>query len=313
MDGVENMRAFLMVAQTQSFTEAARRLGLVASVVSKRVNQLEWRLGAALLQRTTRNVRLTDLGERQQPRMQRLVRDYDELVAGVLERPEALEDSLRISAPAAMTTLVLPGPLAAFRRAHPAVTLDLVVLDRSVNPVEEGFDVAIVVVPATYDGVVEEVLCPYPRLLCAAPEYLRRHGYPAHPSDLAHHACIGFQPSGPSWTFQGRSGPMSVTLRPVLTSTDSRVVIEMVRKGVGISVLSLPTVTEALRRGRLVELLPEFPLTDLSVKAFVPPRRADLARVRAFLDHLREALGKLASKWKAMERGFMPGFGPVDR
>ncbi|MFI5013031.1 MAG: LysR family transcriptional regulator [Hyphomicrobiales bacterium] len=299
MDGLENMRAFLAVAQTQSFTMAARRLGVSPSVVTKRVSQLEWRLGAALLQRTTRSVQLTDLGERQQSRMQRLIRDYDELVAGVLERPEALEGALRISAPAAMTTLVLPGPLAAFRHAHPAVTLDIVVLDRSVNPVEEGFDIAIVVVPATYDGVVEEVLCPYPRLLCAAPDYLRGHGRPAHPSDLTHHACIAFQPSGPGWTFQGRSGPVSVAVRPVLSSTDSRVVIEMVRKGMGISVLSLPTVAEALRRKQLVALLPDFPLPDLSVKAFVPPRRAGLARVRAFLDHLRQTLQSLEPKWKA--------------
>jgi DNA-binding transcriptional LysR family regulator len=292
------MRAFLMVARSHSFSDAARRLELAPSVVTKRVNQLEWRLGAPLLQRTTRSVSLTDLGERHLARMERLLRDYDDLVAGVLDRPEALEGSLRVSAPAAMTTLVLPKLLASFQRKHPAVTLDIVVIDRSVNPVEEGFDVAIVVVPATYEGVAEEVLCPYPRVLCASPDYVRRHGRPSEPSDLAQHACIGFQPVGPSWTFLTSSGTVSVTVRPVLTSTDSRTVIEMVRQGVGVSVLSRPTAHKLLRRGELIALLPEFPMPDLSVKAFTPPRRTGLARVRAFVEHLKRKLGAMSSLWK---------------
>jgi DNA-binding transcriptional LysR family regulator len=291
MDSIENMKAFLMVSQTQSFVDAARRLRVAPSIVTKRVSQLEWQLHAPLLKRTTRSVHLTEAGERQLATIQRIVRDFEELRASDAEQPGAVEGNLRISAPAALTTVFLAPTLAAFRQAHPGVTLELVVLDRSVNPIEEGFDVSLAVLSATYDRVSEEIFRSYPRIACAAPAYLAKHGAPAHPRDLAHHLCIAFAPAGSVWTFAGAKGPTSVAIRPAVTSNDSRVVIAMIREGAGIGVASEPTVQDDLRDGRLVPVLPGYRLPDLSLKAFVPETRLHLARVQAFLAHLRETFG----------------------
>lgn len=288
MDSIQNMRAFLLVSQTHSFSDAARRLGVAPSVVTKRVSQLEWQLQAPLLKRTTRSVHLTEAGERQLTTIQRIVRDYDDLRLSGTERPGAIEGNLRISAPAALTTVLLAPTLATFRDAHPGVTLEIVVLDRSVNPIEEGFDTSLAVLSGTYDRVTEEIFRSYPRIACAAPAYLRRHGAPEHPRDLAHHTCIAFSPAGAVWTFAGSRGPTSVAIRPAVTSNDSRVVIAMIREGAGIGVASAPTVQDDLRDGRLVPILPGYRLPDLSLKAFVPETRLHLARIQAFLAHLRQ-------------------------
>jgi DNA-binding transcriptional LysR family regulator len=291
MDSIQNMKAFLMVSQTRSFVDAARRLGIAPSVVTKRVSQLEWQLQAPLLKRTTRSVHLTEAGERQLATIQRIVRDYEELRISGSELPGAIEGNLRISAPAALTTVLLAPALAAFREAHPGVTLEIVVLDRSVNPMEEGFDVSLAVLSATYDRVSEEIFRSYPRIACAAPSYLARHGAPAHPRDLAHHRCIAFAPAGSVWTFAGSKGPTSVAIRAAVTSNDSRVVVAMIREGAGIGVASEPTIQDDLRDGRLVPVLPGYRLPDLSLKAFVPETRLHLARVAAFLAHMRDAFG----------------------
>jgi DNA-binding transcriptional LysR family regulator len=293
MDAIENMRAFLLVSQIGSFSEAADRLGISPSVISKRVAQLEWQFGGPLLVRTTRSLHLTDLGERHQQRMRRLVREFDDLRSGADDRPNELAGSLRLSAPAAMTTLLLGPAFADYRRRHPRVTLEVVVLDRTVNPNEENLDLSVMVLPSIGEGVVEEILGPYPRVLCAAPAYLEAHGVPAHPHDLVDHACISFTPSARSWTFLGPSGPVGVAIHPVASASDSRVVIEMVRNGMGISALSRPTVTGALRSGELVELMPEFPMPDLQVKALIPEARARLARVAAMVECIRTHLGAI--------------------
>jgi DNA-binding transcriptional LysR family regulator len=293
MDGIQNMKAFLMVSATRSFVEAARRLETSPSVVSKRINQLEWQLGAPLFQRTTRTVHLTDLGERHLPRIQRLVRDYDDLVKGALERPEIIEGSLRISSPGAMTTTVLAAPFARFRALHPSVSLEIVVVDRSINPNEEGFDITVAVLPASYEGVHEEMLCVYPRVICASPAYLAANGAPDHPLDLIQHQCVSFAPAGTTWEFQGKEGMTSVSIRPDVRSSDSRVVNELIRQGVGIGVASKAAVIDDLRSGALVEILPGYSLANFMVKALVPAKRVHLARVQACVRHLQSELHEL--------------------
>ncbi len=288
MDSLQNMKALLMVSRTGSFVAAAQRLGVAPSVVTKRVNQLEWQLRAPLLHRTTRKVWLTELGERHLAKIQRIIQDYEQLAAGMLDSPELLEGHLRISAPAAFTTQLLCDPLVTFRAAHPGVTVEVVVMDRSVNPVEEGFDLSLVVLSATYERVVEEVIGSYPRIACASPAYLSEHGTPQSPRDLAHHRCIAFSPVGPVWTFQGPTGEIKVDIRPGLTANDSRVVGELICQGAGIGMLSLPTIRDVLASGRLVPILTDYVTPDLSLKAFVPESRHHLARIRAFIAHLRD-------------------------
>jgi len=283
------MKAFLATARSGSFSEAARQLSVAPSVVSKRVNQLEWQLRSRLLERTTRRVRLTEVGEQYLPTIRGIINEYDDLVAGSLRAPGELEGHIRVKSPAALTNLHLGKVYTEFQRTHPRVTLDVVLMDRSVNPIEEGFDVVLGLLPASFENVVEEALLPYPRLACASPKYLKQRGEPKHPRDLAGHDCLVFQPAGSTWTFQSRRGPISVTVRPKFSSNDIQVIVDAARDGSGIAVLSKLISKQAIKDGSLVPVMPEFSLPDHWLKAFIPQSRVGLARVQALLTAIRGA------------------------
>ena len=289
MDTILNMKAFVATARSGSFSEAARQLSVAPSVISKRVNQLEWQLRSRLLERTTRRVRLTEVGEQYLPTIRGIINEYDDLVAGMLRSPGELEGHIRIKSPAALTNLHLGKIYTEFQRAHPRVTLEVVLMDRSVNPIEEGFDFVLGVLPASFEGVVEEALLPYPRVACAAPRYLKQRGEPKHPRDLSNHDCLVFQPAGTNWTFQSRRGPISVAVRPKFSSNDIQVVVAAAQDGSGVAILSKLIAKEALRTGTLVTVLKEFPLPDHWLKAFIPKSRVGLARVQALLNCIRGA------------------------
>jgi len=289
MDTILNMKAFLATARSGSFSEAARQLSVAPSVVSKRVNQLEWQLRSRLLERTTRSVRLTEVGEQYLPTIRGIITEYEDLVAGMLRSPGELEGHIRVKSPMALTHLHLGKVFTAFQKANPRVTLDVVLIDRSVNPIEEGFDVVLGLLPASFENVVEEALLPYPRVACASPSYLQQRGAPQHPRDLTNHDCLVFQPAGSNWTFQSRRGPINVQIRPKFASNDIHVLVAAAEEGSGITVLSKLIAKESIRSGKLVPVLPDFPLPDHWLKAFVPKNRIGLARVQALLSCIRAA------------------------
>jgi DNA-binding transcriptional LysR family regulator len=289
MDTILNMKAFLATARSGSFSEAARQLSVAPSVVSKRVNQLEWQLRSRLLERTTRRVRLTEVGEQYLPTIRGIITEYDDLVAGSLRAPGELEGHIRVKSPAAITNLHLGKVFTDFQRAHPRVTLEIVLMDRSVNPIEEGFDVVLGLLPASYENVIEEALLPYPRVACASPKYLKQRGEPKDPRDLANHDCLVFQPAGSTWTFHSKRGPISVQVRPKFISNDIQIIVEAAKDGGGIAILSKLISKQARKEGTLVPVMTAFPLPDHWLKAFIPQSRVGLARVQSLLAAVRGA------------------------
>jgi DNA-binding transcriptional LysR family regulator len=289
-DTLLNMKAFLATARGGSFSEAARQIGVATSVITKRVNQLEWALNAKLLVRTTRSVKLTEIGERYFTSIRDMVGEYDNMVAGIRRSPGELEGHVRVKAPVALSTMHLGKVFAAFQRDNPRITLDVVLNDRSVNPVEEGFDIVLGIVPASYDGVIEEPLHVYPRLLCASPAYIRKHGAPEHPRDLVNHDCLAFSHAGTTWTFQSSKGNIDVTVKPRFMSNDSSVLVAAACDGNGIMVASKLAALSAIHAGKLVPLLPDYPTTDLWLRALIPQSRIGLKRIQALMNVVREAL-----------------------
>jgi DNA-binding transcriptional LysR family regulator len=287
MDTILNMKAFVATARGGSFSEAARQLSVAPSVISKRVNQLEWQLRSRLLERTTRRVRLTEIGEQYLPTIRGIINEYEDLVAGSLRAPGELEGHIRVKSPAALTMLHLHKTYTEFQREHPRVTLEIVLIDRSVNPIEEGFDLVLGILPASFESVVEEALLPYPRVICASPAYLAEHGEPQHPRDLANHEAVVFQPAGANWSFQTKRGPVSVPVRAKISSNDIMMVVEAAKDGRGVALLSRLIAKEALREGSLVPILTDFSLPDHWLKAFIPKSRVGLARVQALLTAIR--------------------------
>lgn len=289
MDTVTNFRTFMAVAQAGSFSAAARGLGLATSVITKRIDQLEWRAGQQLFERSTRRLKLTDQGQRLLPVAQRIVQDVDDAFRTVLGQPQRLEGHLRIKVPTTLAVVYLNAVLADFQCRHADVSMDVVVIDRPVNLVEEGFDIAVGMLPPSFDTVVETGLSPLARHALAAPGYLQAHGVPDHPTDLAQHRLLNFQPTGPTWTFTGPQGPIRIEVKSHLSTNDGNALLQATLQGVGIAVLSSYMTGAALRAGRLVQVLPAFPVPPTWIRAQVPVSRMHLGRVQALLSCLKDA------------------------
>ncbi|MEK9804060.1 MAG: LysR family transcriptional regulator [Curvibacter sp.] len=290
MDTLANMRAFVAVAETGSFSEAARQAGLAPSVMAKRVDQLEWRIRAPLFRRSTRRLTLTDVGERYLATLRTLVRQVDDTLGGMAQASGALEGHIRIKVPTTLGQLYLNRLLNRFLQGQPRVSLDIVLADRSVNPIEEGFDIAIGARPESYGQVQDHPLVPIRRRLCAAPAYLARHGVPLTPTDLLAHDCLVLATTGPRWELQGPQGLVGVDVRAKLRSNDGLALREATLQGLGIALLGDYLVADDMREGRLQEVLPGMQLPDLWLKALVPANRIDLPRIRALLLWLEEEL-----------------------
>ena len=199
---------------------------------------------------------------------------------------------IRVKAPTSLTVARLADAFTIFQRQNRSVKLEIVMIDRPVDPVTEGFDIAIGAFPHSFGGVVDEPLCRLPRLLCASPSYLRKHGTPKHPRDLVDHRCLSFLPTGPEWPFEGPRGRINIQVRPILSSNEGRVLTQSAIAGNGIALLSHYLVADALRAGTLQPILTEFPIPELWVKAAVPERRIDAAAVQALLKTLKKSLSR---------------------
>ena len=299
MDTLSNLKAFVAAAETGSFSATARQAGLVPSVISKRIEQLEWRIRAPLFTRTTRKLTLTDVGERYLPVVRALVRQVDDALAGMAQASGELEGHIRIKIPTTLGVLNLSQLLNRFLAEQPMISMDIVLADRSVNPLEEGFDLAIGARPESYGQVRDHPLCPISRRLCAAPAYLQRHGVPQAPAELMEHDCLVFATSGTRWEFQGPQGLVGVDVRPKLKSNDGSALCQATLDGLGVSVLADYLVAPALARGELVELMPEHHLPDLWLKALVPANRIELPRIHSLLHWLTVQLqsAQLGGHW----------------
>lgn len=290
MDTLANLRAFVDVADTGSFTQAARRIGVAPSVLTKRVDQLEWRIQARLFTRSTRRVTLTEVGERYLPQVRELVRQTQETLDGMQRATGALEGTIRIKIPSTLGQLYLGALLNRFLVDQPRVKLEVVLADRSVNPVEEGFDLAIGARPESYGQVQDHPLCPIRRRLCASADYLARRGPPKTAADLLDHDCLVFATTGTRWELQGSQGIVGVDVAPRLKSYDGIALREAALSGLGIAMLGDYLVAPALRAGQLQEVMPHLRLPDIWLKALVPANRVEVPRIRALLDWLKQQL-----------------------
>jgi DNA-binding transcriptional LysR family regulator len=296
MDTLLNIRAFLTTARAGSFSAAARELGVAPSVVIKRINRLEDQMRARLFLRSTRRLVLTEAGERARPRYHAILTEVEEALSGQQPGGDGgIAGHLRIKSPTTIGILRLGGVLADFQVAHPRVTIEVSLVDRSVNPVEEGFDIAIGALPVSYAHVVDQPLCPFPRLLCAAPEYLARRGAPRQPSELPDHDCLAYLATGSAWSFASPRGLVTVDVRPRFSASDSQVLLHAARRGLGLAVLSRDVAEPALAEGALEPVMQDFPVAPLWLKALVPEGRMGRAPVRAMLAWLREKLGEEAA------------------
>ncbi|TKT74606.1 LysR family transcriptional regulator [Aquamicrobium sp. LC103] len=287
MDTLLNIRTFIATARSGSFSAAGRQLGVAPSVVTKRISRLEDQMRVKLFIRSTRQLVLTEVGERYLPRYQALVREVDEAVSGAEAVARRIEGHLRIKAPTTFTIAFLASILSDFQAENPNVTMDVALVDRSVNPAEEGYDIALGALPASYSNVIDEPLCAYPRTLCAAPSYLESHGLPQHPRDLVDHVCLTFHATGSTWSFVSPRGPIDVEVRSAFSANDTQVLHDLACRGRGVAMVASYIARDSIRTGKLIELMPEYRVSELWLKALVPQTKARKPTVRALLEWLR--------------------------
>jgi DNA-binding transcriptional LysR family regulator len=287
MDTLLNIRAFLAIADAGSLSAAARKLGVAPSVISKRIGRLEDEMGLALFARTTRKVEITPSGARFLPRYRVLVQDLDDTLKGAKQHTRPLEGSLRIKSPITVALAFFGRFFADFQARHPGIEIDLTLLDKSVNPNEEGFDLALGALPMTYPDITDIFLCEYPRVLCASPDYLAERGWPEHPRDLVGHACINLQASGTNWLFEGEGGDISVPIHSRFTVNDAGVLHDAACRGRGVAIIGEFVAHRALEEGRLVRLLPSYPVKMMWLKAMVPTKKITLPIMQLMIDELK--------------------------
>jgi len=305
VDTLANLKAFVATADAGSFSGAARQMGLVPSVISKRIDQLEWLIRAPLFTRTTRKLTLTDVGERYLHTVRQVTGQVDDALAGMARASGELEGHIRVKLPTTLAVLYLSDILNDFVKSQPRISMDIVLADRSVNPIEEGFDIAIGALPELYGRVQDKPLRLMKRHLCAAPAYLERMGSPQHPSDLVDHDCLVFTTSGARWEFQSTQGLMGIDVRAKLRTNDGHALCEATIEGTGIAVLADYIAQAALDSGQLVEVMQPYSVPGIWLKALVPTNRLELPRVRMLLEWLEKKLNS-ATSWDKIRHSHQP-------
>jgi DNA-binding transcriptional LysR family regulator len=289
---LDGMATFVAVAETQGFRAAAERLGVSHSAVSQTLRRLEERLGVALVQRSTRSVRLTEAGTRLYGSLRPALDEVRAAVAALGELGDQPRRTLRVHASSPAVTLVGESLLASFLMAHPHIQLDLVVSDAPVDIVAEGFDAGIqlgevidkdmIAVPVTGDLRLAVV---------GARSYFARRGVPKHPRDLVQHDCINWHPTFDSppyrWEFTERGRNFSVAVPARVLSTDAAMNRRLAIAGLGITLSYERHVREALERGELVRVLEKFCESFPGYYLYYPQRRHASRALRALIDHLQ--------------------------
>ena len=290
------MEAFVRVADSKSFSEAARRLRSSKSLVSRQVAALEAELGVRLFHRTTRSLTLTEEGRGYHAQVTRILAEIDDANRSVSQAQAAPRGKLKLSAPMSFGILHLAPALPDFFACCPEVQIDLSLNDRYVDVVDEGFDLAIRIGRLADSSLVARKLATLRMILCASQDYLDRHGTPQTPADLSKHQCLCYSSNSqaPEWRFVAPDGaPLTVPIDGRLHANNGDVLRIAALRGQGIVYLPSFIVGADLQAGTLVSLLPDYIPADAGIHAVYPHSRHLSAKVRAFIDFLAGRFGPL--------------------
>jgi DNA-binding transcriptional LysR family regulator len=291
-DALQEITIFAKVVGTGSLSAAARDLGISPALVSRRLASLETRLGVRLINRTTRSLHLTDEGAAYHETCTRVLAEIEEADAAVSAGRAEPRGILRVALPASFGNQHVAPLVPKFAERYPDVRLALSLSDRTVNVVEEGFDLAIRIADLADSSLAARKLAPNRRVVCASAAYLRRHGTPRTPEDLAKHNCLTTD-FAMSWDYRGPDGkPGSVRVTGRYACDNWEVLREWALAGLGVALKSTWDVRRRLEDGSLVSLLPGYNFaTDVAIYAVYPHRRHLPAKTRAFIEFLAESFG----------------------
>lgn len=300
MDRLHELEVFIAVAETGGFAKAGRRLRLSPPAVTRAVSALEDRLGARVFNRTTRSLSITDAGQRFLESARSILTELDTAEKAAAGETATPQGHLTITAPVTFGRITLAPVVCEFLSQHPRVTVSMLLLDRVVNLVEEGVDVAVRIGPLPDSTLIAKRVGAVRRVLVASPKYLARRGTPAAPADLKLHSVIAFTGLMPTreWRFVNGQKPGAVSLRPSLEINDAGAAIDAAEEQHGVTIALSYMVSDKIRKGRLTSVLEAFAPPPEPVHLVYPQSRIVASKVRAFVDfaarRLKPALDLLA-------------------
>ena len=286
MDRLTSLTVFGRVVECGGFSAAARRLNMSVTMVSNHIQSLEERLGARLLNRTTRKVSLTETGKTYYERSKQILADLDEAdrIAGALQSTP--RGTLRLHTNTHIHNFLAP-VISEFLTNNPAVSIELMVGDRMIDLVEEGIDLAIRTIPPPDSSLIVKRLTPWRHILCCSPGYLERNSAPSALADLANHNCVrhAFYPFGDEWHFEDAAGkPASVRVSGSVVTNSADVLRALALGGHGIFLAPSFIIVDDIKSGALVRLLADHHPTEFAINAIYPHRHQLSAKVRTFID-----------------------------
>jgi DNA-binding transcriptional LysR family regulator len=292
-DSIQEMAVFARVVGAGSLSAAARELGLSPALVSRRLAALESRLGVRLINRTTRSLHLTDDGATYYEACARVLADIEEADATVSAGRVEPRGTLRVALPASFGLQHIAPLIPRFAERYPQIQLALSLSDRTINLIEEGFDLAVRIAHLEDSSLTARKLAPNRRVVCASPAYLARHGAPRTPDELARHNCLTTTDFAMNWDYKGPDGkPGSVRVTGRYACDSWEVLREWARAGLGIALKSTWDVHRLLAEGSLVEVCPGYTFhSDVAIYAVYPSRRFLPAKTRVFIEFLAESFG----------------------
>lgn len=304
MDGFAAIPVFVAVVEHGGFSPAARSLGISKSAVSKRINLLEQQLGVKLLHRTTRKLSLTEAGKHyfeHAVKANNSAKDAQDAVAQLQGEPQGL---LRINTPMSFGRLHIAPLIAKFLQRYPKITIDMVMDDKVVDLVAEGFDVAIRAGNLPDSSLIVRKLAPLKSVLCASPDYLKHHGIPQTIEQLAAHNCLQFSYSRDvkEWTFMRDGQSQSIDIKGNYRVNNSEALREAMLQGLGIGRLPTFVAGPDIVAGRLIKLLDQYQMPNQSIYAVFSERQFLPAKVRAFVDFAIEHLAAEQPYWEFKDK-----------
>jgi DNA-binding transcriptional LysR family regulator len=294
---LEQIEAFVAVAELGGFTAAARALGRDASVIARRLDALEARLGVRLLSRTTRRVAVTEVGAEYLPRVRAILAEVAMADTAASEGAAEPRGLLRLSLSATFARNWIVPWLPAFMEAYPQIQIELHHGDRFVDLVAEGFDAAIRIGALPDSQLTVRHLANFETILCASPRYIAARGVPTNPEDLEQHACVGLNHPllWPEWRLRRGEERVAVRVRGQMVSDDGASMVLACLHGAGIILSSEWSIGRHVAAGRLVRVLPDWRFDYQGAAQFVlPPGRLVPAKTRVFIDRLKEEFTPIA-------------------
>ena len=295
MDRLTCIGVFVAAVEEGSLAAAARRFGLSAAMAGKYVSAIESELNARLLQRTTRRLSLTDIGQVYYERCKRILEAWDEANHEAADAQGSARGVLRIAAPVTFGAMHLGKVVATYLEAYPNVNIEVSLSDRYVDLLEAGVDVAVRIGRLPDSGLIARRLAPCRMVVCASPAWLRQHGTPRHPDDLRHAPRLTFSEavSAGDWTLADANDQAHVIDGPCrLAANNTQMLLAAALAGAGIVYGPTFVFGEQIALGNLVELLPQYRTPELTIQAVYPSARHLPLKVRRFLDYLVADFGE---------------------